>query len=347
MKFLLKIILSLAFTLAPLITLAAPDIPHQFYGTVNFSNGPAPDGLTVEAKTSTGVVVGVSTIKDGKYGYSPNVFFVTDDNDGTSKDMIPGQEIKFFVNGIDTGTTASFLNNGYNEKNLELSSAIGTIIKSETDVITDQTIAVSPQSETNIKMGDNNLNITISSAANTSAIIEKIEKKSSGNVAVFSGKNFLNAYEIKITGENINITVTMKYDDSGINEDTIAPYRFDGASWVAITSFTIDKTANTITFSISSGQTVYGIFGSTAQAATTGGGGGGGLIAQTTPPSTTPLSEAAKKMDTNQDDKIDILDFNSLMVNWGRQESDNIADFDANGAVDIFDFNLLMIYWTG
>jgi len=74
-----------------------------------------------------------------------------------------------------------------------------------------------------------------------------------------------------------------------------------------------------------------------------GGGGGGPSII--TP--TSPLSEAAQAVDTNGDSKIDILDFNSLMVNWGKTESGNLADFDANGTVDIFDFNLLMIYWTG
>jgi len=76
-----------------------------------------------------------------------------------------------------------------------------------------------------------------------------------------------------------------------------------------------------------------------------GGGGSYTPPASTTPPA--PLSEAAQAVDTNEDDKIDILDFNSLVVNWGSTESGNIADFDANGTVDIFDFNLLMTYWTG
>jgi len=342
---LLKTILFLGFALAPLITLAAPGIPHQFYGTVNFSNGPAPDGLMVEAKTSNGTVVGVSTTKNGKYGYSPNIFYVTDANDGTLKDLQPGQEIRFFVNGIDTGATASFSNGGYNEKNLEVASAIGIISKSENDVITDQAITVSPQNTTNIKMGDS-LNIMVSSATNTNAVIEKIEKLSSGNVAVFSGKNFLNAYEIKITGESLNISVTMKYDDTGIDENTIAPYRFVNNVWTAITPFDVDKTANTITFTITSGQTVYGIFGSAARAASSGGGTtrGGGVITLSTP--TSPLSAAAQKVDANKDNKIDVLDFNILMVNWGSASVGNVADFNADGKVDVFDFNLLMINWT-
>jgi len=75
-----------------------------------------------------------------------------------------------------------------------------------------------------------------------------------------------------------------------------------------------------------------------------GGGGGITTIPTTTP---TPLSEAAQAVDTNGDGKIDIFDFNSLVVNWGSTVAGNIADFDSNGTVDIFDFNLLMTYWTG
>jgi len=78
-----------------------------------------------------------------------------------------------------------------------------------------------------------------------------------------------------------------------------------------------------------------------------GGGGGGGSAAAPTPtltPTPTPLSEAAKKVDANKDGKIDVLDFNTLMVNWGTNNPS--ADFDGNGVVDVFDFNMLMINWT-
>ena len=59
-----------------------------------------------------------------------------------------------------------------------------------------------------------------------------------------------------------------------------------------------------------------------------------------------PLIPEAQNTDANDDDRIDILDFNILMVNWGLAAKDNVADFNSDGAVDIFDFNLLMIYWT-
>lgn len=67
-------------------------------------------------------------------------------------------------------------------------------------------------------------------------------------------------------------------------------------------------------------------------------------------PSSTPppsaLSSEAQKVDTNNDDKIDILDFNILIANWGSIIPGNVADFNNDGIVDIFDFNLLMIHWT-
>ncbi|KKT16588.1 MAG: hypothetical protein UV99_C0010G0018 [Parcubacteria group bacterium GW2011_GWC1_43_61] len=58
------------------------------------------------------------------------------------------------------------------------------------------------------------------------------------------------------------------------------------------------------------------------------------------------MSATAQKVDANKDGKIDVLDFNSLMVNWGSTSANNVADFNGDGKVDVFDFNLLMINWT-
>jgi len=33
-------------------------------------------------------------------------------------------------------------------------------------------------------------------------------------------------------------------------------------------------------------------------------------------------------------------------VNWGSTSVGNVADFNGDGKVDVFDFNLLMINWT-
>ena len=75
-----------------------------------------------------------------------------------------------------------------------------------------------------------------------------------------------------------------------------------------------------------------------------GGGGGGGGVAPVVPTQT--LSSAAQKVDVNSDNKVDVLDFNSLMVNWGSTTVNNVADFNNDNKVDLLDFNLLMVNWS-
>lgn len=49
--------------------------------------------------------------------------------------------------------------------------------------------------------------------------------------------------------------------------------------------------------------------------------------------------------DINRDGKVDLLDFNILLVDWGKTGNNLMADLDHNGVVDIYDFNQLMVYW--
>lgn len=64
------------------------------------------------------------------------------------------------------------------------------------------------------------------------------------------------------------------------------------------------------------------------------------------------------RADINDSGRIDILDFNMLMIGWGntvkldlnidkplRCPLANIADINCNGKIDLLDFNLLMVYW--
>lgn len=415
----------------PLVVLAVPSIPHQFYGLANFSNGPAPDGLVVEARIE-GVKVASTPTLNGKYGYNPSLFFVTDPDNNRA-----GKTINFFISGFETGKSTTFSNGEHTNIDFSISgNFFKEISKSENETLGNQSVLVASATSTTINMGDK-LEINISSPTNATATIEKIQKLESnfftGATAVLAGQNALNAFEIKITG-NISITITMSYSDTGIDENTIAPYRFDGTSWVKIADFTIDKTANKITFNIS-GQTPYVVFGSPPASppptggTTGGGGGGGGGGGDTTAPSisavnaiagdttatitwqtdeaslswfvygtTTTYGEEAKTTaystshsvtlndlssattyhyqikskdatgnigsytdktfltlasgekitgDINKDNKIDIFDFNLIMVNWGNSPTNLAADLDKNGKVDIFDFNLLMVNWTG
>ncbi len=66
--------------------------------------------------------------------------------------------------------------------------------------------------------------------------------------------------------------------------------------------------------------------------------GGGGASAYSL------LSADVQRVDANKDGKIDVLDFNILMVNWGETEG-GLGDFNSDGIVDIFDFELLMVNW--
>jgi hypothetical protein len=336
------IFFTFAILLLPIFVFAqTPGIPHKFYGTVSFTSGNTPDGLLVEAKIKiTNVVVGNSATKDGKYGYTPNLLFATDSENTNS-----GKTVEFYVSGIKANQTATFVNGESTNLNLTVSGTTGMIEETdENKTIENKTTVVAPTQTANIKLG-NSLNITVSSGTNTNATINKIEKLTSsfftGSAAIIAGNNLLNAFEINITGDNLTISVTISYNDAGIDEDTIKPYKFDGTSWAVITSYTLNKSANTITFNVSSAQTPYAVFG---QLPTPSGGGGG---ATTPTPTPTPISAQAQKVDTNKDNKIDILDFNSLMVSWGSTIAGTIADFNADNKVDIFDFNLLMIYWTG
>ena len=77
-----------------------------------------------------------------------------------------------------------------------------------------------------------------------------------------------------------------------------------------------------------------------ASPASSGGGWGSFTL-----PAPSQLSAEVQKVDFNKDNKIDILDFNTLMVHWA-ETGTSVADFNNDGKVDIFDFNLLMINWT-
>lgn len=67
-----------------------------------------------------------------------------------------------------------------------------------------------------------------------------------------------------------------------------------------------------------------------------GGGGGGG---------NTSFGTFSPEFDLNHDNKIDLSDFNLLMLNWG-QTGNSAADLNHDGIVDMRDFNLLILHWT-
>ena len=103
-----------------------------------------------------------------------------------------------------------------------------------------------------------------------------------------------------------------------------------------------------------------------------GGGGGGSIVVQTA--TTTSINnmylnqtgDQNQKIDFSNDfradiddsGKIDILDFNMLIVNWAKRQSVdlrltkkdrcqqvNLADVNCDGFVNVLDFNLVLVYW--
>ncbi len=103
MDFKILLTVLIGITLFSNLVLAQFMPPHAFYGTVTWNGNPASDGTSVVAKIN-GVEVASTTTKGGKYGYEP-IFYVADPYGDRS-----GDEISFFVNGVDTGQTVYFAN---------------------------------------------------------------------------------------------------------------------------------------------------------------------------------------------------------------------------------------------
>lgn len=106
---------------------------------------------------------------------------------------------------------------------------------------------------------------------------------------------------------------------------------------------------NELNLSFSTSQQTSTTGGSTSSVtSSSGGGGGGGGGGSYTPSVTTTsiLSVAAQKVDANKDNKVDVLDFVSLMANWGKTGSSVVADFNGDNKVDVLDFVMLMVNWT-
>ena len=95
-----------------------PTMPHKFYGNVYVNGQPAPDGTTILAKIEGKYDVATTTTLNGKYGYYPYYFKIYYDK--------PGKIINFYVNGIDTGTTAIFTSGTSTQLNLSITSTTTT-----------------------------------------------------------------------------------------------------------------------------------------------------------------------------------------------------------------------------
>ncbi len=156
----------------------------------------------------------------------------------------------------------------------------------------------------------------------------------------------LRAYEGLVQKSSFggNFSLRFYYSDSdidGYDEEEIRVYYWSTSSgeWVMISDYVLDQENNYITvslnhltlFGVFSRRTVESVVTPTTETVSRGNGG---------------VLQEIKKGDVNNDGKVDIFDFNMLMVNWGDHSHLVLADFNKDYRVDIFDFNILIRHWT-
>lgn len=414
MKLLKISVLAGALALTPFVAFAAPGIPHQFYGTATYTNGSNITSGNVIVKIGT-TQVASEPITSGKYGYNPDLLFVTDSNNNRS-----GSTLKFFIGTVDTGTTAVFANGGYTELNLTTAVPSDTVSGNGSNVSLSSVTAGEadmPTGATNVILTDTTVmdlssglvggEVTLQSGINGQPIVLTNSNLSNVSASIPDGTKIQGpaGWDGKITppisgtpsggnapsGYSVGSTVisvgspdgTLTFDKpvtillSGVTG--AVGYRPSGSNtWVRITNVCANPYATPgnppasgecaisngtdtkiVTYHFTSfGSLTVVSGGGEDNGGNNGGGGGGGgggtasiatnnpVVTTVTPVVTTSLTAEQKAYDTNNDSKIDVMDFNALMVHWGETGSSVVADFDGNGVVDVFDFNSLMVHWT-
>lgn len=161
-----------------------------------------------------------------------------------------------------------------------------------------------------------------------------------------------------VTSFPLPITISFPIPEELIDIENLGVYFFDevASQWVLIPRAALDLNANTAVFQVNNPAkfAIFEVEGTPSLLPVP-------IISSPASEKETleallvPLSQA----DINQDGKIDIFDFNLLMVHWGVQPTGNLADLagetlgarradiDSSGVVNIFDFNQMMVEWTG
>ena len=372
------VIFSALLVLPMAVFAQVPQLPHIFYGDITINGSPAPVGTVVISKVN-GVEKGrVTTAVTGKYGgpgaYDEKLLVQGD----TLQGNIPsGAPITFTVSGVSGTPTASF-ESGKVEQ-LNLSFTINQVEVNNTNIaslLDNGTLAVSGTTENASSLNaTQQVAINIAVDGGTSKVIipqgTTITKAGGGTFNANNlTANFVTASSLSGLGSGVVADGSLQWGLSGIElqfNPAITVTIFVGTSFNGQTlnitrstsgssGWTSDGIASPATCVVSLGECTFSatkasyflashtvvVTTSTPTPSGSTGSSGGGTITQTS-----TLSAAAQKVDANKDGKIDVLDFNTLMVNWGKTTANNIADFNGDGKVNIFDFNLLMINWTG
>lgn len=373
------LVVSSALLVLPLAVFAQVplQLPHIFYGDITINGSPAPVGTVVIAKVN-GVEKGrVTTEITGKYDGGPGAYDqkLLVQGNLTEGNLTEGDPIRFTVSGVEASQTAQFESGKVEAKNLAFTIAqvevtpsglsglldngtlaVSGTTENATSLNTTQQVVINvgtskvvlPQGTTITKVGGGTFNANNLTANSVTA--STLSGLGSGVVADGALQWGLSGIELQF---NPAITVTI-FVGASFNGQTLNITRSTSGS----SGWTNDGIASPATCVVSLGECTFSatkasyflashtvvVTTPTPTPSGSTGGSGGGITTPSTP--TSPLSAAAQKVDANKDNKIDVLDFNTLMVNWGKTTANNVADFNGDGKVDVFDFNLLMINWT-
>lgn len=247
-----SVVITAIFTLLISLVLAIPQLPEAYYGDLTLDGSPTPAGTSVATVFNEGAVGYIITEQIGSYGGPSG----TDPKLLVQGDIAEEGIIEMYINGFKADQTDTFQSGSIT--NLDLTAI------SPTDFSDARCVSV-PGATTEINV--NGLTVEISSENLETCNVEDVSEISSGfvlsNYGILAGQNLLAAFEISITGD-VDIIATMSYDDTGIDESTVRPYKFVNGKWTVIPDSDIistDTTANTITFRVSPGGTPYAAFG--------------------------------------------------------------------------------------
>lgn len=254
----------LTFVLLILLALSVfaqtPKFPSGFYGTSKVNGIDTPTGTGIIAKVSGDEKGRYTTKETGKYGAKENVPSLLVYGD----DAAEGSTIEFYVSRVKATQTGSFKSGKKQE--LNLSWLLPSTIEFPSGNLANEPILCLPGVST--KISNSGLNVEIKCSNNTPANLANISNLGRSfliGVPTPSGVlNISDVFEISVTG-NVEIIVTISYNDAGIDESTVTPYKFAGGVWTPVPSSDIisrDTAANRITFKVAPGGTPYTTFGS-------------------------------------------------------------------------------------
>ncbi len=235
-------------------------LPHLFYGTSQINGEPAPPGTGIIARVNGEEKGRIITAEAGKHGGSS----ANESKLVVQGNIEDGASVEFYVSTIKAGQAASFNSGEIEELNLTWNFPDEIVLEEES--IADEPVVCLPGKD--IKISAGGITASIACSETSTASIKNITNLGGdfliGAPSPEGVQNISKVVEISITGD-VSITVTLNYDDTGIDESTIRPYKFVKGSWTAIPDSDIisrDTAANTITFKVSPGGTPYTAFGS-------------------------------------------------------------------------------------